>query len=193
MPIADIQRKFEDELEEAPYAAKMRAVLTMTLRFPRGASKVLDHLYLGAEEDATNTRVLKELGITHIINCAEGYIFTGQSFYGSKFKYIGFNAEDDWEYNIMKHFPTVYAFIEDARTSGGKVLIHCIMGINRSGALTVSYLMVHKHMGPISAAKFVKKARSLVLTNEGFQRQVVTFARQKGLLSLDKAEVGSTL
>ena len=190
---ADIQQKFEDELEEAPYVAKLRALLTMSLNFPRGPSKILDHLYLGSQAEATNLQMLRELGITHIINCAEGYINTGPSFYGDGFEYLGFDAEDDWDYDIMQHFDPVYQFIEDARTSGGKVLIHCIMGVNRSGALTVSYLMVHKHMGPISATKLVKKARSLILSNESFQRQVVAFARKHKLLALDQGELSSTL
>ncbi len=117
-----------------------------------------------------------------------GYTMTSQEFYGP-IKYLGFNAEDDDSYDMMQHFDEAYRFIEDARISGGKVFIHCLMGINRSGVITVAYCMVHKKMGPISAAKFVKKARRLILSNSGFQRQIVAFARERGFLHLDQGEL----
>ena len=104
-------------------------------------------------------------------------------------KYLKFDAEDEDSYDMMQHFQKAYDFIEMARNSGGKVLLHCIMGINRSGILTTAYCMVSKKMGPISAAKFVKKSRSLLLSNEGFQRQLVKFAREKNLLHLDRNEL----
>ena len=144
---------------------------------------------MGAEEDATNTNKLKSLGITHVINCAAAYINTGPDFYGGDIKYKEFEAEDDDSYDMIQHFDAAYDFIEDARKSGGKILLHCIMGINRSGLMTVAYCMVNKHVGPISAARLVKKTRPLLLTNHGFQRQLITFAREKGLLHLDHDEL----
>ena len=153
--------------------------------FPKSVSKILDHLFLSSESFATgdNDR-LHQYGITHVINCAQGYIHTDQGFYG-KIKFLGFHGEDDEDYDIMQHFDDVYNFIEDARRSGGKALIHCIMGINRSGALCTAYCMVYKNLGVISAAMLVKKQRKTILTNENFQRQLVTFARKRGLLTLD--------
>lgn len=150
---------------------------------------MLDFLYLGGESEAKYPDKLQELGITQVINCAASYIKTGQSFYGPSIKYFGFEAEDDDDYNIMQHFDDVYNLIERARTSGGKVFIHCIMGINRSGALTVAYCMLYKNWGPIAAAKFVKKSRRFLLTNETFQRQLITFARQRNCLHLDDSEI----
>ncbi len=151
--------------------------------------QVLDYLYLGAEEDATNLTKLKDLGVTHVLNCAGGYINTGTDFYGAEVEYLEFEAEDDDSYDMMQHFDTAYQFIEGARKAGGKVMLHCIMGINRSGLLTVAYCMVNKNTGPISAARLVKKVRPMLLTNRGFQRQLVTFAREKGLLHLDQDEL----
>ena len=89
----------------------------------------------------------------------------------------------------MQHFEKVFDFIEDARKSHGKAFIHCLMGINRSGALAVAYMMVHKNVGPITAAKLAKKQRNLILTNDHFQRQLIHLANQRGLLALDKKEL----
>lgn len=104
-------------------------------------------------------------------------------------KYLGFEAEDDPAYNMMQHFDRAYEFIEDARKRGGKVLIHCLMGINRSGVLAVAYIMKQKHIGPITAAVMAKKQRGLILTNDGFQSQLIHYANQSGLLELDKNEL----
>ncbi|KAK2143245.1 hypothetical protein LSH36_860g00004 [Paralvinella palmiformis] len=187
-----MEKEFKTELEEAPYIAHMQSVLPFSFLFPSEPTKILDHLYLGSEQDATNLKLLKELGITHIVNCASVYCQTGPSLYGSSVKYLAFEAEDDSDYDIMQHFPQVFSFIEDARKKGGKVLIHCVVGINRSGALAVAYLMVHQKIGPISAACDIRKLRSNLLTNDGFQRQLISFARKQNLLHLDADKLNKT-
>lgn len=171
--------------ELAPYLKKLKRTLQFN-RWPNGASKILDFLYLGGQEEATNQEMLREIGITHVVNCASGYCYTGQEFYGEGVKYMGFDAEDEEGYEIMQHFDQVYHFIEDARQTGGKAFIHCLMGVNRSSALVVGYVMVHRNIGPISAATKVRQARGSILFNESFQIQVLGFARHKGLLLLDK-------
>ena len=181
----DMEKELKRDKEEAPYVAHMRTVLPFSFRFPHEPTRILDHLFLGSEQDATNVKQLKELGITHVINCAAAYCFTGANMYSSNVKYLEFEADDDCDYNIMQHFPQAYACIEDARKTGGKALIHCVVGINRSGALAVAYLMVHQKIGPISAATFIRKLRSNLLSNDGFQRQIISFAREKELLQLD--------
>ena len=70
---------------------------------------------------------------------------------------------------MLQHFNEAYEAIEDAKATGGKALIHCIMGINRSGALAVAYTMVHKQWGPLTAARFVKDARKRLLSNDSFR------------------------
>lgn len=173
-----------------PYIQKMRSVLNCRSGWPSGPTKVFDFLYLGGEDEARDRKLLQRLGITHVINCASSYVSTGQSYYGDAVKkYVEFDAEDDNTYNIMQHFEESYAAIEDARERGGKALIHCIMGINRSGALAVAYAMVHKQWGPIQAAEYVKNARKLLLSNDGFQYQLISFARDRNLLELDSSSL----
>ena len=59
------------------------------------AATSLDHLHL--------------LGITHILNAAEGtdfnQIMTGNDFYqGTPIKYYGISADDDDSYDLSRHF-----------------------------------------------------------------------------------------
>ncbi len=183
-----MEKEFAD-LEELPYLMTLRDELPFSFRFPTSATQILDHLYLGAEEDATDVSGLRRLGITHVVNCATTYIDTGPEFYGKEIKYLGFEGEDDEEYDMMQHFNETYEMIEDARKTGGKILLHCIMGVNRSGLLATAYVMLHKKIGPITAAEMVRKKRKLLLSNESFQRQLICFAREKGYLQYDEGRV----
>ena len=169
------------------------ARLVIPTRGVFGVAKLLDHLYLGSRSDAMNIKKLERLGITHILNAIDGtdQSTTSESFYGNKFKYFGFSSDDSYMYPIMNHFEDVYNFIEDARISGGKCFIHCRSGINRSGALSVGYVMVHKNIGPVSAARLAIAERGCVLNNSGFIQRVVKFASERNLLHHDADEVSA--
>jgi len=120
------------------------------------------------------------------------YVRTGGAFYGEAVRrYVEFDAEDG-AYDMLQHFDVAFDVIEDARRSGGCALIHCIMGVNRSGALAVAYAMLHRRCGPITAAVFVRQKRQMLLSNEDFQQQLIEFARQRDLLHLDAKEIRGT-
>lgn len=155
---------------------------------PRKMCKILNHLYLGSFEDATDVKTLSKEEITHIINTVDNYYENCQTkgeFYGSEFKYLGFTSDDHESYPIMNHFQQCYDFIEDARQKGGKCFIHCIAGINRSGCLATAYVMIHHNIGPISAAKLVFEARGTILSNDGFIERLVKLAVDRDLLEKD--------
>ena len=185
------QKKLEEELDDAKYLSKLKRSLLPFSGVPEGATRILDFLHLGGEDEAHNEQLLRSLGVTHIINCAGAQCHTSERYYGMDFKYLGFNAEDFRRYNIFQHFDEVFTFIESARTSGGIVFIHCLMGVNRSAALVVAYLMVHRQLGPISAAVLVKKQRGTILANSGFQEQIISFGRRQNLLIKDELIVNT--
>jgi len=61
---------------------------------------------------------------------------------------------------------------------GGKVLVHCVMGVNRSGAICVAYMMVDGvGQNLLQAARTAKLRRKIILTNRSFRRQLVIFER----------------
>lgn len=73
-----------------------------------------------------NKDYLRRLGITHVLNAAEGNRFgcvsTNQHFYkGTDIKYLGLPLTDLPTTDISKYFYTAAAFIEDAVNSRGKV------------------------------------------------------------------------
>lgn len=159
-------------------------------RFPysihrEGPTKLLDFLYLGNYTDAIDLDTLKALGITHILNCAGSKRSTESPYAKHNCTinhYKQFEADDDIMYDMLQHFDEAKEFIDSAKDTGGRILVHCVMGRNRSGVICAAYLMEDQQMDLIETVRIVKQKRGIVLTNSGFQRQLISFARCRGLL-----------
>jgi len=83
---------------------------------------------------------------------------------------------------MKRHFPEAIAFLDDVRRLRGRSLVHCNLGVNRSGAVVAAYLMVSERRTLLDVVKYLRSRRALVLSNKGFRRQLVAFARERGLL-----------
>jgi hypothetical protein len=57
----------------------------------------------------------------------------------------------------------------------GSVLVHCMAGISRSTSLIIYYLMKKYAMSYDEAYNFVKRARSIIQPNTGFEKQLRTY------------------
>jgi len=96
--------------------------------------------------------------------------------------FLMIQAEDYDEYDIASHFAETAAFLDRARTTGGKALVHCSLGVNRSGAIVAAYLMISERRTLLQVIADLKGKRSLIIANVGFRRQLVRYARCRGLL-----------
>ena len=83
---------------------------------------------------------------------------------------------------LPQHRPAAAQFFAKARAAPGRCLVHCVAGINRSGVLAASELMIHQRLPVLEAVKRMKATRGMVLQNESFQAQLVALARAEGLL-----------
>lgn len=63
------------------------------------------------------------------------------------------------------------------RRSGSKVLVHCQMGISRSAAICIAYVMRVERVTLDVAYDFVKSRRTLIAPNLNFMRQLSEFER----------------
>ena len=180
----------EDKEEERKFLEKVKDILTNSslvkngLRASNGPGEILDHLLIGNKGDAYNFSLLKGRRITHILNCAAvpTYDKPKNPYENTEIKYLGFEACDNEHYPIMMHFRLARAFIDSCLREGGRVLVHCEMGVNRSGAICVAYVMVHEQITLLQALRKVKYERPVLLCNEGFQKQLIKFAKERDLL-----------
>lgn len=86
-------------------------------------------------------------------------------------------VDDNSHFAITPHFDTAHAFIEKARASNKKVVVHCEVGMSRSPTIVISYLMKHHGMSLRSAFKLVRDRRPIVKPNMGFIKQLLTYER----------------
>ncbi|XP_060092691.1 dual specificity protein phosphatase 13-like [Heteronotia binoei] len=137
--------------------------------------QVWPNLYLGDAWAARSKALLQELGITHILNAADGpyNINTGARYYRDlPVEYYGVQAFDDTAFDISIFFQDAANFIHKALKIGeGKVFVHCAMGLSRSAALVLAYLMIHEHLTLVEALRAVDSHRG-VCPNTGFLSQL---------------------
>ena len=81
-----------------------------------------------------------------------------------------------------QHFDPVRNFLDEAYESGGRALVHCKAGVNRSATLCVAYMMLKKNMTLLKAAAVAKRKRVYVLSNRGFRQQLIDFAKNNDLV-----------
>ena len=60
--------------------------------------------------------------------------------------------------------------------------VHCVAGVNRSGALAVAYVAQSRRWPLLRALRHCCRARGPLVWNATFQRQLVRFCKKEGLL-----------
>uniref|UniRef100_A0A673MJH3 Dual specificity protein phosphatase n=1 Tax=Sinocyclocheilus rhinocerous TaxID=307959 RepID=A0A673MJH3_9TELE len=149
---------------ETPSISDLRCLL-LTNRQPFGPV-ILNHHSLG--------RLLADLGITHVVNCADRphRINTGAQFYSDmSISYCGVEASDHPQFDLSQYFCSTASFIKAALSQNGKVLVHCAMGVSRSGALVLAFLMMYENLTLTDAIIAVRLNRD-ICPNSGFLEQL---------------------
>ncbi|KAG9341130.1 hypothetical protein JZ751_019884, partial [Albula glossodonta] len=139
-------------------------------------NEVWPNVFIGDEKTALERHNLEKMGVTHILNAAEGKwnnVATGPNYYsGMNIDYYGVEAEDVPTFNLSDFFYPAAQFIDHALSKPeNKLLVHCVMGRSRSATLFLAYLMIHKDMTVVEAIEHVKERRC-ILPNRGFLKQL---------------------
>ncbi|KAM3606609.1 uncharacterized protein V6R79_019631 [Siganus canaliculatus] len=160
--------------EETPSLAELRQILWSDRKPVAPVNQVWPNLYIGDESVARDKHTLSSLGVTHVLNAAAGRhrINTGQQFYSDlELEYYGVEAADHPEFNLRPFFSPAAQFIDSALRRNGKVFVHCAMGVSRSGALVLAYLMIFQRLSLVEAIIAVRLNRDIG-PNSGFLEQL---------------------
>ena len=134
---------------------------------------ILPHLYLGCRKIASSLPNLLECGITRILNCTSSV--PNKFEHLDRFSYHQIAVEDSHDVNMIARLPEAFAFIEEARVRGEKVLVHCNAGISRSATVIIGYLMKYYAHTVDTAFEFVKQRKSNISPNFSFMGQLVEY------------------
>ena len=100
-------------------------------------SIMFPNVYVANYSTSTNLELLQDLGITHIITVIPSF----NPPFPDKFKYLHIEAyDDDWQ-DMTSFFKETNSFIENCLSTGGKVLIHCMLGRSRSMTVFLAFLI----------------------------------------------------
>ena len=174
--------------EDSRFESRMQEILTEEpVWVDSGPTQLTDYLFLGSAEDARDVGSLRRLGITYVINCA-ALTVSNKDLYdreGGFKEYIEIPAEDDDDYDILQHLPEFQRVVDRARDEKTRAFIHCGLGVNRSGALCVAYMMLEYKAALLDVFTRLKEQRGVVCVSDGFQRQLIHLARENSLLYHD--------
>ncbi|XP_075960664.1 dual specificity protein phosphatase 26-like [Anarhichas minor] len=137
------------------------------------ADEVWPRLYVGDQHSAVNRADLSKHRVTHILNAAHSKRGVQPDIYeGMEITYIGVEAHDSCGFDMSVNFQAAADFIHRALSRGGKVLVHCHVGVSRSATLVLAYLMLKQNLTLVEAICAVKDNRG-VIPNRGFLRQLI--------------------
>ncbi|KAF8040749.1 hypothetical protein BT93_B2852 [Corymbia citriodora subsp. variegata] len=138
--------------------------------FNKECSRIADHIYLGSDAVAQNRELLRQNGITHVLNCVG---FVSPEYFKSDLVYKTLWLQDSPSEDITSILYDVFDYFEDVREQGGRVLVHCCQGVSRSTSLVIAYLMWREGQSFEDAFQYVKAARGVTNPNMGFACQLL--------------------
>ncbi|XP_065873572.1 protein-tyrosine-phosphatase MKP1-like [Euphorbia lathyris] len=138
--------------------------------FDKECSRIADHIYLGSDAVAKNREVLRQNGITHVLNCVG---FVCPEYFKNDLVYKTLWLQDSPSEDITSILYDVFDYFEDVREQGGRVLVHCCQGVSRSTSLVIAYLMWREGQSFEDAFQYVKAARGVTNPNMGFACQLL--------------------
>ncbi|CAK9144534.1 unnamed protein product [Ilex paraguariensis] len=152
-----LPREFESEKDKLAY-------------FDKECSRIVDHVYLGSDAVAKNHKVLRQNGITHVLNCVG---FVCPEYFKNDLVYKTLWLQDSPSEDITSILYDVFDYFEDVREQGGRVFVHCCQGVSRSTSLVIAYLMWKERQSFEDAFQHVKTARGVTNPNMGFACQLL--------------------
>ncbi|CDQ94748.1 unnamed protein product [Oncorhynchus mykiss] len=155
-----------------------------------GPTRILPHLYLGSQKDVLNQDLMVQNGITYVLNASNT---CPKPDFISESHFMRIPVNDNYCEKLLPWLEKTNEFIDKAKVSNCRVIVHCLAGISRSATIAIAYIMKTMGLSSDDAYRFVKDRRPSISPNFNFLGQLLEF--EKGLrllqaLSDDKTSEG---
>ncbi|KAK5601913.1 hypothetical protein CRENBAI_019094 [Crenichthys baileyi] len=139
-----------------------------------GPTRILPHLYLGCQRDVLNKELMQQNDIVYVLNasntCPKPDFIPDSHF-------LRVPVNDSFCEKILPWLDRSVEFIEKAKASNARVLVHCLAGISRSATIAIAYIMKRMDMSLDEAYRFVKEKRPTISPNFNFLGQLLDFEK----------------
>ncbi|XP_023138348.1 dual specificity protein phosphatase 16 isoform X1 [Amphiprion ocellaris] len=140
-----------------------------------GPTRILPHLYLGCQRDVLNRDLMQQNDIAYVLNasntCPKPDFIPNSHF-------LRVPVNDSFCEKILPWLDRSVEFIEKAKASNARVLVHCLAGISRSATIAIAYIMKKMDMTLDEAYRFVKEKRPTISPNFNFLGQLLDFEKK---------------
>ncbi|XP_069480060.1 dual specificity protein phosphatase 8 isoform X2 [Ambystoma mexicanum] len=146
-----------------------------------GPTCILPHLYLGSQKDVLNKDLMAQNGIAYVLNASNT---CPKPDFVCDHHFMRIPVNDNYCEKLLPWLDDSVDFIEKARLSSSRVIVHCLAGISRSATIAIAYIMKTMGLSSDEAYRFVKDRRPSISPNFNFLGQLLEYEQS---LSLQKA------
>ena len=160
---------------------RLRLVKDPKWRADEQPAAFTESIFVGSARHAEDLSTLRSLGVTAVLNLAPGACDDPEDlFEDNGIAYLELDAEDFVGYPLFEmHLEAATAFVEQlCLPLGGKVLIHCFAGVNRSAAIAVAIIMLSGRKPLYEVVQACFERRPFILSNASFRQQLVQLAAE---------------
>lgn len=150
-----------------------------------GPTRILPHLYLGSQKDVLNKDLMAQNGITYVLNASNT---CPKPEFISESHFMRIPVNDNYCEKLLPWLDKTNEFIDKAKVSNCRVIVHCLAGISRSATIAIAYIMKTMGLSSDDAYRFVKDRRPSISPNFNFLGQLLEF--EKGLRLLKALSSG---
>ncbi|KAM9327941.1 dual specificity protein phosphatase 16 [Pholidichthys leucotaenia] len=140
-----------------------------------GPTRILPHLYLGCQRDVLNKDLMQQNDIAYVLNASNT---CPKPDFIPESHFLRVPVNDSFCEKILPWLDRSVEFIEKAKASNARVLVHCLAGISRSATIAIGYIMKRMDMSLDEAYRFVKEKRPTISPNFNFLGQLLDFEKK---------------
>jgi hypothetical protein len=133
-------------------------------------TEVLPWVLMGSFGGAERGERLRTAGVTHLVSLI-GAVPEAASAYEA----LVLEVSDEGTSDLSRVLAEFTPFVEKVRSAGGKVLVFCNLGVNRSAAVVAGYLQSALGWSCEAALEHLRRNRPAVSIHEAYLKQLRSF------------------